>query len=194
MGMYKHTGVDLISEVGNKNVMAVNRGKVIKSINRMKDSEIVNQNSPVDKWAGNYIILEHGNGYTSRYSHLAYNSLRVKEGDIVNGGDVIAEMGESGYSTGIHLDFEVKKDNYFINPTNYALGNANLPNYETEKTIEELAYEVIAGKWGNGEERARRLIEAGYDYDAIQTKVNEMEDLTKIATDTISEIRTASFL
>jgi hypothetical protein len=42
------------------------------------------------------------------------------------------------------------------------------------KTIEELAKEVIAGKWGNGEERKRRLTEAGYDYRAVQNKVNEM--------------------
>lgn len=43
-----------------------------------------------------------------------------------------------------------------------------------DKTIEQLAYEVIAGIWGNGEERKRLLINAGYDYEAIQAKVNEI--------------------
>lgn len=43
-----------------------------------------------------------------------------------------------------------------------------------DKTIEQLAYEVIAGMWGNGEERKERLTRAGYDYNAIQAKVDEI--------------------
>ena len=42
------------------------------------------------------------------------------------------------------------------------------------KTIEELANEVIAGKWGNNPERKKRLLEAGYDYAKIQARVNEI--------------------
>lgn len=42
------------------------------------------------------------------------------------------------------------------------------------KTVEELAREVIAGKWGNGEERKIKLTNAGYDYSAVQSKVNEI--------------------
>ena len=43
-----------------------------------------------------------------------------------------------------------------------------------KKSITEIAKEVIAGKWGNGNERKKRLIDAGYDYDAVQKKVNEL--------------------
>lgn len=43
-----------------------------------------------------------------------------------------------------------------------------------KKTVDELAREVIAGKWGNGSERKRRLTEAGYDYAAVQAAVNRM--------------------
>lgn len=43
-----------------------------------------------------------------------------------------------------------------------------------EKTIQEMAQEVIEGKWGNGEERKKLLTEAGYDYAAIQTVVNKI--------------------
>ena len=42
------------------------------------------------------------------------------------------------------------------------------------KTVDQLAREVIRGKWGSGDERKRRLTAAGYDYDAVQKKVNEM--------------------
>jgi len=42
------------------------------------------------------------------------------------------------------------------------------------QTMDALAYEVIQGDWGNGEERKEQLEAAGYDYDAVQQKVNEI--------------------
>lgn len=48
------------------------------------------------------------------------------------------------------------------------------PKPQPQKTIDELAHEVLEGKWGNGEERKRRLTEAGYDYRAVQDRVNEL--------------------
>lgn len=42
-----------------------------------------------------------------------------------------------------------------------------------KKSVGEVAAEVIAGKWGNGEKRKKRLAEAGYDYAAVQLAVNE---------------------
>ena len=46
--------------------------------------------------------------------------------------------------------------------------------YPSKKSIDEIAREVIQGKWGNGSERTNRLINAGYDYKAVQKKVNEL--------------------
>lgn len=45
---------------------------------------------------------------------------------------------------------------------------------EPNKSIEELAKEVIDGKWGNNPERKEKLTQAGYDYKVIQTRVNEI--------------------
>ena len=45
---------------------------------------------------------------------------------------------------------------------------------EPKKTVAQLAQEVIDGKWGNGQDREDRLTAAGYDYKAVQNKVNEM--------------------
>ena len=42
------------------------------------------------------------------------------------------------------------------------------------KSVETIAKEVIAGKWGNGADRKARLTAAGYDYAAVQKKVNEL--------------------
>ena len=44
----------------------------------------------------------------------------------------------------------------------------------TKKTVDEIAREVIEGKWGNGVERVRRLMDAGYNHNEVQRKVNEL--------------------
>ena len=44
----------------------------------------------------------------------------------------------------------------------------------SEKVINAVAHEVIAGRWGNGQERIDRLKAAGYDVDVIQKRVNEI--------------------
>lgn len=47
-------------------------------------------------------------------------------------------------------------------------------NTSTSKTVDELAKEVIKGLWGNGADRRNRLTAAGYDYNAVQRRVNEL--------------------
>lgn len=44
----------------------------------------------------------------------------------------------------------------------------------TSKTITDIAKEVIAGKWGNGTDRKKRLVSAGYDYNIVQSEVNRL--------------------
>lgn len=53
------------------------------------------------------------------------------------------------------------------------------PNTGSKKTVDELAQEVMDRKWGDNPERRERLIAAGYDYDAVQAKVNELIDKQK---------------
>lgn len=48
------------------------------------------------------------------------------------------------------------------------------PEVSTKKSNKEIAQEIIQGKWGDGEERKKKLEEAGYDYDAIQKIVNQL--------------------
>ena len=48
------------------------------------------------------------------------------------------------------------------------------PETPPRKTVDQLAREVIAGKWGNGSHRKKALANAGYDYDAVQKRVNEL--------------------
>jgi hypothetical protein len=59
---------------------------------------------------GNYIIIDHGNGEYSVMDHLKKTSIRVKRGDRIRQGQVIAQVGQSGLSTEPHLHFEVVSD------------------------------------------------------------------------------------
>jgi hypothetical protein len=51
---------------------------------------------------------------------------------------------------------------------------ADRPKPPVKKSVEQIAKEVINGVWGNGEERKKRLVGAGYDYAVIQARVNEL--------------------
>ncbi len=60
------------------------------------------------------ILIDHGNGYETRYSHCS--NLLVSEGDTVVQGQIIATMGATGRATGVHCDFRVYLDGTAIDP------------------------------------------------------------------------------
>lgn len=66
---------------------------------------------------GNYIKIRHANGLETLYAHCS--ALYVRVGDKVATGESIAAVGNTGRSTGNHLHFEVHKNGYFVNPSNY---------------------------------------------------------------------------
>lgn len=66
---------------------------------------------------GNYVIVSHGNGYTTLYGHL--QAVSVSVGDTVSQGQVIGTVGCTGFSTGFHLHFEVRVNGAAKNPENY---------------------------------------------------------------------------
>ncbi len=68
------------------------------------------------KGAGNYVVLRHTGGYESMYLHLSGFAKGMKKGIKVRQGQVIGFVGSTGYSTGPHLDFRMKKDGKFVNP------------------------------------------------------------------------------
>lgn len=66
---------------------------------------------------GNYIVINHGNGYTTLYAHNSANYVSV--GDYVAQGQVIAAMGRTGWATGNHLHFEVHYNGRYMWPPDY---------------------------------------------------------------------------
>lgn len=68
---------------------------------------------------GNYVIIDHGNGVETLYGHMLDNSLMVTEGDTVTKGQAIGRVGNTGYSFGAHLHFEVRINGKRVNPAPY---------------------------------------------------------------------------
>ena len=99
-----HTGVDIGASTGS-NIVAAESGTVILASYGWNGGY------------GNYIIINHGNGITTRYAHAS--QLYVTAGQTVSKGQVIAAVGTTGNSTGPHLHFEVRLNGSHKNPLNY---------------------------------------------------------------------------
>ncbi len=66
---------------------------------------------------GYYVLIDHGNGFKTRYAHCS--KLEVEAGDKVAQGQYIAKVGNTGYSFGAHLHFEIIKNGVLVDPLNY---------------------------------------------------------------------------
>jgi murein DD-endopeptidase MepM/ murein hydrolase activator NlpD len=89
-----------------------NSGSAVKA---PADGEVVYADRKSDY--GNLIILDHGNGLTTRYGHL--NRFNVHVGQQIKKGDVIASVGMTGRATAPHLHYEVRQDDRPVNPQLY---------------------------------------------------------------------------
>lgn len=67
--------------------------------------------------AGNHVIIEHEDGFSTVYMHMTYSI--VKPGETVGQGQVIGYVGSTGDSTGPHLHFEIRKNGEYLNPALY---------------------------------------------------------------------------
>jgi len=97
-----HSGIDFPAPKGTP-IYASAGGVVVYSAQR--------------KDYGNTIEIDHGAGLVTRYAHAS--KLIAKKGQIVMPGQLIAEVGSTGRSTGAHLHFEILKDGRFVNPKAY---------------------------------------------------------------------------
>lgn len=66
---------------------------------------------------GNMVLVDHGNGYRTRYGHLS--QVMVISGQTVGRGQAVGRMGSTGRSTGPHLHFEIYLNGTRVNPLNY---------------------------------------------------------------------------
>lgn len=95
-----HKGVDLASRTGNK-IQIKAKGRVVK---------VEHSN----RGYGNNVIIDHGNGFQTRYAHM--NKIYVKKGDYLKIDATIGEVGNTGRSTGPHLHYEVLYQGHPVDP------------------------------------------------------------------------------
>ena len=97
-----HTGVDIIATPGTP-VMAA-AGGVVSAVEFHAEY-------------GNIVDIDHDNGLTSRYAHLLKSTVKV--GDVVLKGQLVAQVGNTGRTTGPHLHFEVREKGVPLNPNKF---------------------------------------------------------------------------
>ncbi len=97
-----HKGIDLAAAQGTP-IYAADAGTVVQA--------------HYSGNAGNFIIINHGNGYSTYYMHC--HQMFVKAGQKVSRGQNIGTVGNTGNSTGPHLHFQVMKDGTPVNPLSY---------------------------------------------------------------------------
>jgi len=117
-----HKGIDLASDIGTP-VYATGDAVVEKIDMGLRR-----------RGYGHQVLLDHEFGYKTRYAHLS--RIYVREGDTVVRGQIIAEVGNTGGTTGPHLHYEVIHMGHVVNPVNYF--NRNMTAEEYQKLMDEM--------------------------------------------------------
>jgi murein DD-endopeptidase MepM/ murein hydrolase activator NlpD len=98
-----HWGVDLANHK-NTPILASEKGTVVYTGHAFKGY-------------GKLVVVEHSDEWATLYAHL--NNILVSEGQVVNQGEKIGEMGRTGHATGVHLHFEIRHFRQPVNPLAY---------------------------------------------------------------------------
>ena len=109
----KHNGLDIIAPAGEP-VFATADG-VVKDVIKSR------------KGLGNVVVIDHGNGYVTRYAHLA--DVEAKKGRKVRKGARIGYVGVSGNSFAPHLHYEVLRDTLVLDPVNHFFASVTPEEY-----------------------------------------------------------------
>ena len=136
--------------------------------NKFKLETVIRNRSDSSRSIAQKVIEgEFGNGEerVKRLTEAGYDATEVQE-------EVNRMMSEEGGESNEDTNTETTKQN---SDCRILCGTGESQLYRDDD-IETIAAEVIQGDWGNGEERKERLEQAGYDYDAVQARVNELLD------------------
>lgn len=138
-----HHGMDFINDAGHAcDVIAVADGEVVYVQEGVPgyDDEVYT--------AGNYVRIKHESGVYSRYLHLVNGSIKVKVGQKVKAGAVLGTEGNTGYSMGTHLHFDINDGNGYVDPLPYLLGEKSFYKGKTNQTAKISVGDKVKVKTG----------------------------------------------
>ncbi|MBU0560854.1 MAG: urea transporter [Bacteroidetes bacterium] len=121
-------------------VIAPLSGEVVRVIDKIEDNKVGEINVQ-NNW-GNTIIVDHGQGLYSSLSHLKKNSIKVKKGDQVKKGDLIAQCGNSGRSPYPHLHFQFQLTNKLGDKTYMFPFSFFVERENTDNTFKSFDYPI----------------------------------------------------
>ena len=128
-----HHGMDFVNDLGGVcYAVAVADGEVVYVQNGVEGFDSVNYT------AGNYVKILHENGTITRYLHLRNGSICVKIGQKVKAGDKLGIEGNTGYSYGTHLHFDVQVGNEYVDPLPYLMGEKDFGNEKPSSDKSEI--------------------------------------------------------
>ncbi len=129
MFIWPAVGVDYVtSGFGYRmlyNELNFHRGLDISGANALGQPIIASAPGTVELVTAGYtgygysVLIDHGNGIKTRYAHCLAGSIIVNPGDVVEQGQMIAQVGSTGNSTGPHLHFEIIYNGAYTNPLDY---------------------------------------------------------------------------
>ena len=111
-----HKGTDIGASMGS-DIVASEGGRVVIANNTCTHNVPKDGSCGCGGGYGNYVVIDHGNGFITLYGHLTEPTVAV--GQLVNKGDKIGISGTTGYSLGPHLHFELRYGGNYMNPLSF---------------------------------------------------------------------------
>lgn len=160
--------IDLLVDICQRNGIKALLWRGDKSLIGQVDK----QNMTVHRWFAN-------KSCPGEYLYERHGAIADAVNEILNGGKKMYKVQIGAYTVKENAEKMLAKAkacgfDAFITVEEVEAEAESKPVEKPKKTIEQLAMEVVQGKWGIGSERKRKLEQAGYDYQAVQKKVNQM--------------------
>ncbi len=157
-----HHGMDFINDAGHAcDVIAVADGEVVYVQDGVPgyDDEVYT--------AGNFVRIKHESGVYSRYLHLVNGSVKVKVGQKVKAGTVLGTEGNTGYSMGTHLHFDINDGNGYVDPLPYLLGEKSFYKETIKITVGDKVKVKAGAKFSDGTKPFDEVYSTVYDVQSI---------------------------
>lgn len=157
-----HHGMDFINDAGHAcDVIAVADGEVVYVQDGVPgyDDEVYT--------AGNFVRIKHESGVYSRYLHLVNGSIKVKVGQKVKAGTVLGTEGNTGYSMGTHLHFDINDGNGYVDPLPYLLGEKSFYKETTKITVGDKVKVKAGAVFSDGTKPFDEVYSTVYDVQLI---------------------------